>query len=174
MTWDDFPGLARPRYEAQRAAGTGEQKVLDENFFIETALRVTVMSGLSEHDHDVYRQPYPTPQSRRPLLEWPRAMPIEGEPTDVVRRIETHDEWLATSEDVPKLLLTFDGSADTLMIGQELTAWCADNIANLEIENRGPAAHVAPEDQPAAIAAAIAGWLDRHELRAARGGGGDR
>jgi haloalkane dehalogenase len=166
MSWDDFPGPARPRYEALRARGIGETKVLDENFFIETALRATVLTGLSDEDLDVYRQPYPTRDSRRPLLEWPRAMPIEGEPANVVSRIEAYDEWLANSGDVPKVLLTFDGPAETLMIGPALTAWCAANVANLEIQNCGAAAHVAPEDQPEAIAVAIVVWADRHQLRA--------
>lgn len=34
------------------------------------------------------------------------------------------------------------------------------------IEPCGPAGHLAPENQPAAIATAIAGWLDRHRLGA--------
>jgi haloalkane dehalogenase len=51
------------------------------------------------------------------------------------------------------------------MIGPAEAAWCAANIASLEIERCGPAAHVAPEDQPEAIAAAIATWADRHRLR---------
>jgi haloalkane dehalogenase len=165
MTWDDFPDPARPRYEALRAPGVGETKVLDENFFIETALRSTVLSGLSDEDLEVYREPYPTRDSRRPLLQWSRAMPIEGEPADVVGRIEAYDDWLASIEEVPKLLLTFEGPAEKLMIGAEMTAWCAANIANLEIEGCGAAAHVAPEDQPEAIAAAIVGWADRHRLR---------
>ncbi|MBE1204523.1 haloalkane dehalogenase [Aminobacter carboxidus] len=167
MTWADFPGGARPRYEALRGAGTGETKVLDENFFIEFALRATVLNGLSDRDLDVYRKPYPTRESRRPLLAWPRAMPIEGEPADVIARITAYDRWLAVSGDVPKLLLTFEGSAETLMIGPEMVAWCAKNIASLEIESCGPARHAAPEDQPEAIAAAIARWADRHRLRAA-------
>lgn len=164
MSWDDFPGPARPRYETLRAPGVGETKVLNENFFIETALRSTVLSGLSDEDLEVYRKPYPTCDSRRPLLEWPRAMPIEGEPVDVVSRIESYDEWLAGSEDVPKLLMTFDTSP-TLMIGEEMSAWCAANIANLEIQSCGAAAHLAPEDQPEAIAAAIVEWADRNHLR---------
>ncbi len=165
MTWADFPENARPRYEALRGAGTGETKVLDENFFIEFALRATVLTGLSDDDLDVYRQPYPTRESRRPLLQWPRAMPIDGEPADVVARIEAYDRWLAESDGTPKLLLTFEGSPETLMIGPEMTAWCIENIASLEVESCGPARHVAPEDQPEAIAAAIAGWADRHRLR---------
>jgi haloalkane dehalogenase len=165
MTWADFPASARPRYEVLRGAGTGETKVLDENFFIEQALRATTLNGLSDEDLELYRKPYPTRESRRPLLEWPRATPINGEPAEVVARIETYDRWLAQNESVPKLLLTFDGSPETLMIGPEMTAWCAANIASLEIESCGPARHLAPEDQPEAIAAAVARWADRHRLR---------
>ncbi|MDR7223888.1 haloalkane dehalogenase [Aminobacter aminovorans] len=165
MTWADFPESARPRYELLRGAGTGETKVLDENFFIEFALRATVLNGLSDEDLDVYRKPYPTRESRRPLLAWPRAMPIDGEPAEVISRIEAYDRWLAKSGDVPKLLLTFEGSPETLMIGAEMTQWCADNIASLEIENCGAARHAAPEDQPEAIAAAVSAWVDRHGLR---------
>ena len=80
MTWDDFPGPARPRVESLRAPGVGETKVLDENFFIEVALRATVLSGLSDEDLEVYRSPYPTRESRRPLLEWPRELPDRRPP----------------------------------------------------------------------------------------------
>jgi haloalkane dehalogenase len=171
FTWDDFPGPARPRVESLRTPGVGETKVLDENFFIEFAVRATVLRDLSDEEHDVYRAPYPTRDSRRPLLEWPRALPIEGEPADVVARVEAYDGWLASSDDVPKLLLTFDGSSETLLVGPELIAWCEANIANLEVRNCGPAAHLAPEDQPEAIAAAIAEWADRHELRSHQAAG---
>jgi haloalkane dehalogenase len=164
MTWDDFPGAARPRYESLQGP-EGETKVLDENFFIEQALRATVLSGISDDDLAVYREPYPTRESRRPLLAWPRSMPIEDQPVDVVERIEAYDEWLATTPEVPKLLLTFDGSEQTLMIGEAMTAWCVDNIVSLEVEGCGPAAHFAQEDQPTAIAAAVAAWMDRHGLR---------
>lgn len=164
MTWDDFPGPHRARYEALRAPGSGEAKVLDENFFIEQALKLTVRSGLAAEDHDVYRRPYPTRDSRRPLLAWPREMPIEGEPADTIARIVAYDAWLASSPAAPKLLLTFDGPEGTLMIGPRMIEWARANMAALDIEACGPAAHVCPEDQPQAIARAIAGWADRHRL----------
>jgi haloalkane dehalogenase len=50
-----------------------------------------------------------------------------------------------------------------------MVAWCSRHIAGLEIAACGPAAHVAQEDQPQAIAAAIGAWLDRHALRPASG-----
>lgn len=166
MTWDDFPGGGRQRYEVLRGAGTGETKVLDENFFIEQALRLTSLRGLSDTDLAIYAAPYPTRESRRPLLEWPRATPINGEPADVVARVAAYDRWLATSSDVPKLLLTFDGPPGTLLIGPQVSHWCSQHMASLELENCGPARHMVPEDQPEAIGAALARWAQRHRLRA--------
>ena len=164
MSWDEYPAAARSRFQAFRTPNVGETMVLDENVFIEQALRATVLNALSDEDMDAYRKPYPTRDSRRPLLQWPRSMPLDGEPADVVARIDAYDRWLADSADVPKLLLTFDTSP-TLIIGGAMAAWCADNVASLEVEHCGPAGHLAPEDQPEAIAAAIVRWADWHRLR---------
>jgi haloalkane dehalogenase len=163
MTWLEYPEAARERFRAFRTPGDGERLVLDENVFITQALHSTVLTPLSAADLAEYARPYPTPESRRPLLEWPRAIPLEGEPADVVARVRAYDRWLAASTDVPKLLLTFDGSP-TLTIGPETAAWCAANIASLETVYCGPAGHLAPEDQPGAITAAITGWAARHGL----------
>jgi haloalkane dehalogenase len=113
---------------------------------------------------------YPTPESRRPLLQWPRVMPLDGEPAEVVSRIEAYDEWPAASTDVPKLLLAFEPGPGA-MTGPEAVAWCAGNIAAREIGNHGLAGHRTPEDRPGAIAGAITAWADRHGLRS---GGGVR
>lgn len=164
--WSDMAAGARPRYEALRKAGTGETKVLDENFFIEQALRLTTLRGLDDADLEIYRQPFPTRESRMPLLQWPRAMPIEDEPREVVERVEAYDRWLAASTDVPKLLLTFEGSPETLLIGLDMVNWCRANIAALDVINCGPAKHLVPEDQPEAIATAIRDWSARHRLNA--------
>jgi haloalkane dehalogenase len=163
LTWDDMLG-AKPRYELLRSAA-GEAKVLDENFFIEQAIRLTIAKGISDTDLDVYRQPYPTRESRRPLLAWPRSMPIEGEPADVVERIEAYDRWLGQGADVPKLLLAFEGAPETLLVGPAIIDWCSQNIANLSIRNCGPAKHIVQEDQPEAIAAAILEWSARNRLQ---------
>ena len=164
MSWEEFPEGARPLFQSFRTPGVGEAMVLDENVFIEWALPRTAASGLTTEDMGVYRGPYPTRESRLPLLQWPRAMPLDGEPADVVERIEAYDEWLAHSPEVPKLLLTFDPGPGAMM-GSEIVAWCAANIAGLDIEHCGYAGHHAPEDQPEAIAAAIVAWADRYQLR---------
>ncbi|WP_431681935.1 haloalkane dehalogenase [Kitasatospora sp. KL5] len=161
MTWEEYPAAARARFEAFRTPGVGEELVLDRNVFIEGSFGQTVLTGLAEEDLDVYRSPYPTRESRRPLLEWPRAMPLDDEPADVVARVKAYGDWLAATPEVPKLLLTFD-SSPTLMIDPAMAAWCTANIAGLETVPCGPAGHQAPEDRPAEIAAAITAWAGRH------------
>ena len=163
MTWDDFPVRPDPGRVAAHAR-VGEPKVLDENFFIEVALRATVLSGLGDDDLSV---PLALPDSRQPTSTAAVAtgVPDRGPPGGRRSPVEAYDQWLANSEHVPKLLLTFAGPAELLLIGPADIAWSEANIANLEIVECGPAAHVAPEDQPAAIAAAIAEWADRHDLR---------
>jgi haloalkane dehalogenase len=115
MSWEEFPEGARPLFESFRTPGIGETMVLEENVFIEQALPRTVASGLTDEDLEAYRKPYPTRESRLPLLQWPREMPLDGKPEDVVGRIEAYDEWLAHSPEVPKILLTFDPSPGAMM-----------------------------------------------------------
>jgi haloalkane dehalogenase len=159
----EFPAAARSLFEAMRTAGVGERMVLKENFFIEQALPSTVLRGLGTDELQAYREPYPTPDTRRPMLTWPRMMPLDGQPAEVVDRIDAYDRWLATSHDVPKLLMTCP-PAPGLMMTPDLIAWCENHIAALELAALGPAGHHVPEDQSAAIAEELVRWLLRHEL----------
>jgi haloalkane dehalogenase len=163
MAWSEFPANARPVFEAFRTPGIGERLVLEENAFIEQSLSRTIPE-LTDADLAVYRAPYPTPESRRPLLQWPRSMPLDGTPTDVVMRVAAYDGWLAASSHVPKLLLTFDPGPG-IMIGPDAVAWSREHIAALEVTHCGAAGHHAPEQRPDAIAAAVVEWADRWDLR---------
>jgi hypothetical protein len=124
----------------------------------------------------VYSAPYPTPESRLPLLQWSRSMPLDGEPADVVARIEAYDRWLASSPDVPKLAITFDPGPGLLM-GDDALAWCAANVAGLELENCGRAGHHppprtnptrSPRPSPAGSTATTCGSLSRAAARRSR------
>ena len=96
LSWDEYPPVAQERFKGFRAPGVGERKILEENIFITEALHATTLTELSEADYAVYAAPYPTVESRRPLLAWPRATPIDGEPADVVARVEAYDAYLAS------------------------------------------------------------------------------
>jgi haloalkane dehalogenase len=67
---------------------------------------------LTGEEVDAYRAPFTKRADRLPILVWPREIPIDGTPSDVVQRVEAYDAWLASSStEVPKLLLTFDPRA---------------------------------------------------------------
>ncbi len=58
----------------------GEELVLQQNMFVEQILPGSVLRGLTEEEMRRYREPYPTPESRLPTLQWPRELPAVGEP----------------------------------------------------------------------------------------------
>ncbi|RKN25549.1 haloalkane dehalogenase [Micromonospora musae] len=162
LSWSELGDAPRARAEAMRGT-QGEALVLDSTYFLESAFTGGVLSPVREPDLRAYLSPYPTRESRRPILEWARSLPLDGEPADVAERVEQYGKWLAASDDTPKLLLTFD-SSPTLLIGTEMAAWCQENIAALTTAHCGPAGHHAPEDQPDAIARAVTTWARRHDL----------
>ncbi|MEU8900969.1 haloalkane dehalogenase [Nocardia sp. NPDC048505] len=155
----DMPPQARELFAKYRGP-EGERMVLEENMFLEFNLPAQV-TNLSQADHDVYRAPYPTPASRRPLLAWPRELPLDGEPADVVAIIENYGRYLAGAHEFPKLIMALEN-------GQGVPAaavdWAARTFANAEKVMIPPAKHHAPEDRPHEIGAAVAAWIDRHAL----------
>ncbi|SFW75953.1 haloalkane dehalogenase [Amycolatopsis australiensis] len=162
IAWDDVSPQAAERTRKIRTPGVGEEMVLEQDLFVRQAFTGGVRTPVA--DLEPYLAPFPTPESRRPVLAWARQLPLGGEPPEVVARIEAYDEWLAASTGTPKLLLTFEGSP-TLLIGDEVTRWCRENIAALDVVACGEAGHHAHEDRPKEIAAEIGAWLDRHGLR---------
>lgn len=161
---DEFPAAGRELFTVLRTPGAGEDMVLERNAFVE-GLPATLATPLDPADLDVYRRPFPTPDSRRPVLAWTRMMPLDGEPADVVARIERYDAWLAASPGVPKLLAAFEPGPGA-MTDAATVAWCEANIAGLEVSRHGPAGHHSPEDRPEELASAISAWAARHGLRA--------
>lgn len=160
MTLADYAPPVDGLFQAIRTPGTGEQMVLEENWFIEVGLRGP-NPGITDEDLAVYRSPYPDSASRLPLLQWGRQHPVDGEPADVYDRVTAYGKWMADTPQVPKLLLTIEPEG---MVTSGIEKWARDNTAALEVESIGAAGHHAPEDRPDAIGYAIANWLTRHRL----------
>jgi len=95
------------------------------------------------------------------MLQWPREIPIDGAPADVVAVVEQYDAWLAGGPGIPALWLTFDGSG---LSTPALVDWARTTMPTLEHVALGRAGHHAPEDVPDQITAAILAWLDRSGL----------
>ena len=106
-----------------------------------------------------YARMYPTPESRRPLLQFARSLPLGGEPADVVARIEAFGEWLGATPQIPKLLVTFEPGPDT-MLTPPMVEWMAAAFASLKVVHHPVVAgHHTPEDQPELLAESLAAWL---------------
>jgi haloalkane dehalogenase len=132
----------------------GEELVLKDNVFIEKILPARISRSLSEAAMTVYRKPYLRPgEDRRPTLQFPREIPIEGVPAHTARIVEDYSDWMATN-DVPKLLI--NGDPGTILIGK-LLEFCRAWRNQEEVTVRGK--HFLQEGSPHEIGQAIARWL---------------
>ena len=152
VTWEEWPDAARQVFQGFRSPAGGEM-VLEKNVFVERVLPGSVLRGLTEEEMEVYRRPYlETGESRRPTLTWPREIPIEGEPADVVKIVSDYGEWMASSE-VPKLLINAEPGA--ILTGPQ-REFCRTWPNQQEVTVKG--IHFIQEDSPDEIGRAIAGW----------------
>ncbi|MFF3574141.1 haloalkane dehalogenase [Nocardia jiangxiensis] len=163
LSWAEMPPQGAELFRRFRSP-EGEQLILQENMFIEFNLPFGAKS-LTPADLDVYRAPYPTPESRRPMLMWPREIPFDGEPADVAEIMVNYGRAMADTPQIPKLLMAVENGIG--MGGNETIDWARTTFANIETVGIGPAGHHAPEDQPDAIGTAVARWLRAHDLSGA-------
>ena len=130
--------------------------ILEKNVFVERILPGSTLRELTEAEMTVYRQPYLSPgEDRRPMLTWPREIPIEGKPADVVGIVEDYGAWLAES-DLPKLFINAEPGA--ILTGSQ-REFCRQWPNQVEVTVRG--SHFLQEDSPEEIAAAIADFVKR-------------
>ena len=94
-SWDEWPETAREIFQGFRSPA-GEEMVLEKNVFVERVLPGSVLRGLTDAEMAVYRRPFREPgEDRRPTLTWPRQIPIEGEPADVIAIVQAYADWLS-------------------------------------------------------------------------------
>lgn len=156
--WEEWePPEARDLWKAFRSA-QGEELILDQNFLIEVVLPAGMHRKLTEDEMAIYRAPFQHREARLPMLSFPRDIPMEGEPPDVVARVQAYSEWLCTSTDVPKLLLAFEPGG---VLTAATVEWCRENVATLTVESLGAGIHYVQEDHGPEIGRAIASWMQR-------------
>ncbi len=166
MSWSEWTPQGAELFRALRTPGVGEKMVFESNEFLGRSFKNGVLRGLSEDEVSAYSAPFVEPSARRPILQWTREIPVEGEPADVQAIVTRYDAWLATSP-VPKLLLGFErppGLQPSPTGSPAMIAWAREHAAAVEVAELPPAGHHAPEDVPHEISQAIVEWLDRHQL----------
>jgi len=151
--WQDYPGERSTRFRRLRSP-EGERLVLDENFFVDVVLPAGMLRKLSDEEMEAYRAPYRDRERRIPTLTWPRELPIEGEPADVVAIVEQNAQWLTASGNLPKLFINGDPGAS---ISGRLREFCRTLPNQREITVKG--LHHLQEDSPNEIGAAIRDFM---------------
>jgi len=155
LTWDEWPPPVKAVFQGFRSPA-GEQMVLEQNVFVEQILPGAILRKLSDAEMAVYRHPFAERgESRRPTLSWPREIPIDGEPADVVEIVRGYGEWLRTSA-VPKLFV--DAEPGAILRGSARD-FCRTWPQQSEVRVKG--VHFVQEDSPAEIGRAIAEWLPK-------------
>ncbi|HEY7365738.1 MAG TPA: haloalkane dehalogenase [Methylomirabilota bacterium] len=155
VTWAEWPDNARKIFQAMRSPA-GEELVLDRNVFVERILPASILRRLDDAEMEAYRRPWRTPgEARRPMLTWPREIPIAGEPADVVRLVEQYGAWLATSP-VPKLFV--NAEPGSILVGAP-REFCRAWANQREVTVKG--LHFVPEDSPDEIGRAVADFVRR-------------
>ena len=152
LAWADWPDAASDIFRAFRSPA-GEQMILERNLFIEAVLPGSILRRLTEEEMAEYRRPFAAPgEDRRPMLTWPRQIPLDGEPADVDQIVAAYAAWLAITK-VPKLFINADPGA--ILIGRQREL-CRRWPNQREVTVRG--SHFIQEDSADAIGQAIADW----------------
>ena len=128
--------------------------VLQDNIFIEKILPAAILRRFTDKEMDYYRQPFRNPgEDRRPMLSWPRSLPLDGEPAEIVKVANENGSWLAQSE-VPKLFI--NGEPRQVVQGrvrEAIRSW--NNQTEVTVKGR----KLLQEDSPHEIGTAIADFV---------------
>jgi haloalkane dehalogenase len=155
LTWEDWPETARRVFQGFRSE-IGEEMILQKNMFVERVLPNSVIRKLDEEEKEVYRRPFASAgEDRRPTLTWPRMIPIDGEPTHMVKLVEDYGAWLAQN-DLPKLFINADPGS--ILVGRQ-REFCRTWRNQTEVTVKGQ--HFLQEDSPDEIGHSTAEFVRR-------------
>jgi haloalkane dehalogenase len=155
LTWSEFAEIVRDVFRGFRSPA-GEDMVLRDNIFVEQLLPGGVIRSLTDVEMANYRKPFLNPgEDRRPTLTWPRQIPLDGEPVEVVKVVIEFGNWLRQSQ-VPKLWIHGDpGAIETASVRSFCRTWPNQT----EVTVKG--VHFLQEDSPTEIGAALADFVRR-------------
>ena len=153
VTWDDWPESARGIFKGFRS-DKGEDLVLQRNMFIEAVLPSSVIRQMGEEEMNQYRKAFTRVADRQPTLNWPRQIPIDGEPPHMVDLVASYGEWMATNQELPKLFINSDHGS---ILTGKARKFCRTWPNQKEVTVAGT--HFIQEDSPVEIGIAVAEWL---------------
>ena len=154
LQWEQWPENARNIFQLMRSEA-GEEIVLDKNIFVEKILLNDSANGFSEDEKAEYIRPFQNSgEDRRPTLTWPRQIPVDGEPQEVIDEVIKNGEFHKNSN-MPKLFINADPGS--ILVGEQrefVRSW--KNLQEITVKGN----HFIQEHSPNEIGAAIKDFLD--------------
>ncbi|URQ68837.1 haloalkane dehalogenase [SAR86 cluster bacterium] len=154
LTWDQWPDPATKIFGLFRSQA-GEELVLEKNFFVERILLADSSTGYTEEEKSEYIRPFINPgEDRRPTLTWPRQIPLDGEPSEVVEEVRLNADFHKES-DIPKLFINADPGS--ILIGDQrefVRSW--NNQTEITVKGN----HFIQEDSSEEIGAALRKFVE--------------
>jgi len=138
--------------------GVGEELIMEQNYFLEQFMRHGSPKGpIADDVMTEYNRYYPSAESRKILLDWPRQIPVAGNPADVFEVVQANSDWLPTTN-FPKLMFHVDPGA---IIPLQLAEILNESLTNLDTVYLGKGGHFLQEDYPDEIGFGLAEWLEK-------------
>lgn len=154
LTWDQWPENARNIFQLMRSEA-GEELVLEKNIFVERILLNDSAKGFSEEEKAEYIRPFKEAgEDRRPTLTWPRQIPVDGEPQEVISEVIKNGEFHKDSS-IPKLFINADPGS--ILIGEQrefVRSW--NNLKEVTVKGN----HFIQEHSPKEISEAIKSFIE--------------
>ena len=152
--WEDWPESARGIFKGFRS-DKGEDLILQRNMFVEAVLPSSVIRKLDAEEMEHYRRAFSTPDDRQPTLNWPRQIPIDGEPEHMVKLVDSYGQWMLENTSLPKLFI--NATPGSILTGKA-REFCRTWPNQREVTVAGT--HFIQEDSPDEIGSAVAEWLN--------------
>jgi haloalkane dehalogenase len=153
LALEDLPESFHPTLRAVRSS-EGARLVLEDNMFIEQMLPGVTQRTLTESEMAEYRRPFmQAGDNRTAMLQWPREVPLSGEPGDVAERVKAYSNWLQTTP-IPKLFIDVEPG---VFITGDVRAFARSlpNQACVTV----PGLHFVQEDSPTEVGQSLDRWL---------------
>ena len=156
-SWGTIPTVTRKIFQNFFDPIKGEKMIYEQNFFIEKAMPYLTKRKLSKLEMDAYREPFWKTETRKPMLSFPRELPIAGNNKHNAIIINAYNNWLKTTNVPFHILWAKPGS----MFRKEFLPLMRKEFPKMTDFCVGNSKHYLQEDCPIEIGNAIVNWYEK-------------
>lgn len=155
MHWDDLDLGMKYMFKKFRDPIENNELIVKENYFIEKMLPMVAGRELNDKEMTTYRAPYLKESDRKVIANFPKEVPLDGEPKRNEERVAYNFDLLQKST-LPLLLLKGQPGA---FMKDDLITSLKVALPRMNVREIGPGMHFLQETQPTNIGNTIVQWV---------------